>query len=55
VWDVTDAQVVAREALVSEDVAPLETTQIYRAAKREQPSVAENWISPDINAGKGEG
>lgn len=31
------------------------TTAAYRSAKREPPSVAEKWISPDINAGKWEG
>jgi ribonuclease Z len=55
VWNVTDEQVVVREAIVTEDVAPTGTTQAYRSAKREPPSVAEKWISPDINAGKWEG
>ena len=55
VWNVTDDKIVVREALVSEDVAPTGTTQAYRSAKREPPEVAEDWISPDINAGKWEG
>ena len=55
VWNVTDAQVVVREAFVDDDVAPTGTTAAYRRAKREPPSVAATWISPDINAGKWEG
>lgn len=55
VWNVTDEQVVVREALVAEDVAPTGTTQAYRKAEREPPEVALKWISPDINAGKWEG
>ncbi|WP_420338434.1 guanitoxin biosynthesis MBL fold metallo-hydrolase GntH [Roseibium sp.] len=55
VWNVTDEQVVVREASVDENVAPTGTTQAYRQAKREPPSVAADWISPDINAGKWEG
>ncbi|CAB1081071.1 hypothetical protein D1AOALGA4SA_8731 [Olavius algarvensis Delta 1 endosymbiont] len=55
VWNVTDEQVVVREAVVTEDVAPTGTTQAYRTAKREPPEVAKDWISPDINAGKWEG
>jgi ribonuclease Z len=52
VWNVTDEQVVVREAIVTEDVAPTGTTQTYREGKREPPSVAADWISEDINAGK---
>jgi ribonuclease Z len=55
VWNVTDEQVVIREAIVTEDVAPTGTTHAYRMAKREPPEVAKDWISPDINAGKWEG
>ena len=55
VWNVTDVQVVVREAFVDENVAPTGTTAAYRSAKREPPNVAEKWISPDINAGKWEG
>jgi len=55
VWNVTDEQVVVREALVSEDVAPTGTSHAYRTAKREPPEVAKDWISPDINAGKWKG
>ena len=55
VWNVTDEQVVVREAIVTDDVAPTGTTQAYRTAKREPPEVAKDWISPDINAGKWEG
>ena len=55
VWNVTDEQVVVREALVSEDVAPSGTTAAYRQAEREPPSVAADWISDDINAGKWDG
>ena len=46
---------VVREAIVTEDVAPTGTTQAYRQAKREPPSVAADWISDDINAGKWQG
>ncbi len=52
VWNVTDEQVVVREAMVDENVAPTGTTAAYRSARREPPSVAVNWVSPDINAGK---
>ena len=55
VWNVTKEQIVVREAIVTEDVAPTGTTQAYRMAEREPPSVAKDWISPDINAGKWEG
>ncbi len=55
VWNVTDEQVVVREASDDENVAPTGTTQAYRSAKREPPEVAAKWISPDINAGKWEG
>jgi ribonuclease Z len=55
VWNVTDEQVVVREAFVDENVAPTGTTAAYRAAKREPPSAAAKNISPDINAGKWEG
>ncbi len=55
VWNVTDDQVVVREAITDENVAPTGTTQVYRDAKREPPEVAVNWISKDINAGKWEG
>ncbi len=55
VWHVTDEQVVVREAIVSEDVAPTGTTQPYREAEREPPSAAAGAISDDINAGKWEG
>ena len=55
VWNVTDEQVVVREVFEDENVAPTGTTAAYRSAKREPPSVAEKWISPDINAGKWEG
>ena len=55
VWNVTDEQVVVREAIVTEDVAPTGTIQAYRQAKREPPSVAADWISDDINAGKWKG
>ena len=54
VWNVTDEQVVVREAFVDDNVAPTGTTAAYRSAKREPPSVADKWISPDINAGKWE-
>ena len=54
-WNVTDEQIVVREAIVTEDVAPPGTTQTYRTAKREPPEVGAKWISPDINAGKWEG
>ena len=52
VWNVTDEQVVVREAFVDDNGAPTGTTAAYRSAEREPPSVAEKWISPDINAGK---
>ncbi len=52
VWNVTDEQVVVREAVVSEAVAPTGTTQAYRTAEREPPEVAADWISPDILEGK---
>ena len=55
VWNVTDEQVVVREAFVDENAAPTGTTAAYRAAEREPPEVAKDWISPDINAGKWEG
>lgn len=55
VWNVTDEQVVVREAIQDENVAPTGTTQAYRDAERESPEVAAGWISPDINAGKWEG
>ena len=55
VWNVTDDQIVVREAAEDENVAPTGTTQAYRVAKREDPSVADEAISPDINAGKWEG
>jgi len=55
VWNVTDEQIVVREVIGSEDVAPTGTTHAYRTSKREPPSVAAKWISPDINAGKWEG
>jgi ribonuclease Z len=55
VWNVTDKQIVVREAIVTEEVAPPGTTQAYRMAKREPPEVAVKWISPDMNAGKWEG
>jgi ribonuclease Z len=55
VWNVTDEQVVVREAFADENVAPTGTTAAYRSAKREDPSVADKNISPDINAGKWDG
>lgn len=55
VWNVTDKQIVVREAIVTEDVAPTGTTKAYRQAERDPPSVAAEWISDDINAGKWEG
>ncbi len=55
VWNVTDEQVVVREAITTENVAPTGTTPAYRGAEREPPSVAADWISEDINAGKWEG
>ena len=55
VWNVTDEQVVVREVMEDEDVAPTGTTYAYRQAEREPPEVATDWISPDINAGKWEG
>ncbi len=53
-WNVTDDQIVVREAITDENVAPTDTTQSYRDAKREPPEVAANWILQDINAGKRE-
>ncbi len=55
VWNVTEEQIVVRKAIVTEDVAPTGTTQAYRMAEREPPTVAKDWISPDINAGKWDG
>ena len=55
VWNVTDEQVVVREVYEDENVAPTGTSAAYRKAKREDPSVAEKNISPDINAGKWKG
>jgi len=55
VWNVTDEQVVVREAITTEDVAPTGTTAAYRAAEREPPEVADTWISEDINAGEWDG
>jgi len=55
VWNVTDEQVAVREVFEDENVAPTGTTATYRSAEREPPSVAADWISPDINAGKWEG
>ncbi len=55
VWNVTKEQIVVRKAIVTDDVAPTGTTQAYRMAKREDPSVATGWISKDIAAGKWEG
>jgi len=55
VWNVTDEQIVVREAMVDENVMPTGTTEAYRRAEREDPSVANGWISEDINAGKWEG
>ena len=55
VWNVTDEQVVVREASEDEDAAPTGTTEAYRKAEREPPEVAAKWISPDINAGAWEG
>lgn len=55
VWNVTDDQVVVREVMEDENVAPTGTTFAYRQADREPPEVAADWISPDINAGKWEG
>ena len=54
-WNVTAEQVVAREVAEDENVAPAGTTEACCRAEREPPSVAENWISDDINAGKWEG
>ena len=45
VWNVTDEQVVVREAFVDENVAPTGTTAAYRSAKREPPSVAEKYFT----------
>lgn len=44
-----------REAFADENVAPTGTTAAYRSSEHEPPSVAEKWISSDINAGKWEG
>ncbi len=55
VWNVTDEQVVVREAITTDNVAPTGTTDAYRKARREPPEVAADWISDDINAGKWEG
>ena len=55
VWNVTDEQIVVREAITTENVAPTGTTAAYRKARREPPEVAADWISEDINAGKWEG
>ena len=55
VWNVTDDQIVVREAIVDENVAPTGTTEAYRTAEREPPSVAAGWISKEINAGKWQG
>ena len=55
VWNVTDEQIVVREAFADENVAPTGTTAAYRSAEREPPSVAETWMSPDIIGGKWEG
>ncbi len=55
VWNVTDEQVVVREAIASDDAAPTGTTEAYRRAEREPPSVAVDWISKDIGAGQWEG
>ena len=55
VCNVTDEQVVVREAITTEDVAPKGITATYHKAKREPPEVAKDWISPDINAGKWDG
>ena len=44
-----------REAITTENVSPTGTTAAYRKAKREPPSVAADWISDDINAGKWKG
>ncbi len=55
VWNVTDQQVVVREAVTDENAMPSGTTMAYRQAKREPPEVAAKWISPDINVGKWEG
>ncbi len=52
VWNVTDEQVVVREAIVTEDVAPTGTSQAYRQAPREDPSVGDKNISKDILDGK---
>lgn len=54
VWNVTDEQVVTREAIVDENVMPTGTSMAYKMAEREPPSVAKDWISEDIDAGKWE-
>jgi ribonuclease Z len=55
VCNVIDGQVVVREAITDEVVMLSGTTLAYNQARREPPSVAEKWISEDINAGKWEG
>lgn len=55
VWNVTDEQIVVREAITDENVMPPGTTLAYKKAKREPPSVAADWISKDILEGKWEG
>ena len=54
VWNVTDEQVVVREAITDENVMPSGTTLAYKQAKREPPEVAEKWIS-HVNADKWDG
>ena len=55
VWNVTDEQVVVREAITDPNTMPTGTTAAYRQAKREPPEVAAKWISEDIAAGRWEG
>jgi ribonuclease Z len=55
VWNVTDEQIVTREAMVDENVMPSGTTMAYKLAPREPPEVAKDWISDHINSGKWEG
>lgn len=55
VWNVTDEQVVVREVYEDDNVAPTGTSQAYREAERNDPSMAADDISPDINAGKWDG
>ena len=55
VWNVTDEQVVVREAITDPNTMPTGTTTAYRQSKREPPEVAAKWISEDILAGKWEG